>query len=367
VNLDDQLVEKDLVVFLGPGGVGKTTVSAASALEAADRGQDTLVFTIDPARRLSDALGIDVGSEVTEVRENLDALMLDTKKALDDLVEKYAPSPDRLQRIYESPFYEQLSDAFAGSEEFVAMGALYELLEGEGDWDVVVVDTPPSKHAVDFLDVNRRLIRVFDSGVVKYLFKPTRFLRMGGGYMAKALGKWTSSEYLEEVSDFVVTFDDMFLEMEERVRAMQEILNDTSRTGINLVSSPEEESVPVSQGLHDEVVDRLGLTVDACVVNRHLEPLTTDGARQLAQGGNRQAVAEALAGGPATDEVTAEAFFDDAVEAAGTYQAVADIHAENAQILRDELDLDHRSVPAFRRSVQDIDGLDHMRRELFPG
>lgn len=368
MRLDDQLVEKDLVVFLGAGGVGKTTVSAAAGLEAARRGRDTLVFTIDPARRLSDALGIKMGSEVVEVRENLDALMLDTKQALDDLVEKYTPDPDRLQRIYESPFYEQLSDAFAGSEEFVAMGALYELLEEEGDWDTVIVDTPPSKHAVDFLDVNRRLIRVFDSGAVKYLFKPTRFLRMGGGYMAKALGKWTSSEYLEEVSDFIVRFDDMFLDMEDRVRHMQEILNDPTRTGVNLVTSPEEESVPVTLGLHDEVADRLGLPVDACVVNRHLEPLDHEVLAALQRRGpRREAAAEALAEATDAGSEAVEAFLGDAGRAAEIYEAVAETHEENADQIRFELDLDHRTVPAFRESVHDLDGLERMRGALFDG
>jgi len=166
VSLREALRTKQLVVLLGTGGVGKTTISATCALEAARQGRRTLVLTIDPARRLADSLGVKLGSEVVNVAPNLDALMLDTKAALDALVRRYAPSGETLARILRSRFYEQLSDAFAGSEEFVAMGTLHDLLQ-DGRYDVIVVDTPPSTHAIDFLRVNKKLIRVYDSGVVK--------------------------------------------------------------------------------------------------------------------------------------------------------------------------------------------------------
>lgn len=359
MKLAQQLREKDLLVLLGAGGVGKTTVSAACALEAAKH-RRTLVLTIDPAKRLADAMGITLGSEVTEVRPGLDALMLDTKKALDDLVEKYAPSPETLQRIMRSQFYAQLSDAFAGSEEFVAMGTLYELLHDEGDWEVIIVDTPPSKHAVDFLDVNRRLIRVFDSGVVKWVFKPTRILRLGGGYVARALARWTSTEYLEEVADFVVTFDDMFLDMEDRVRTMQGILTDQSRTGINLVTSAEEESVPVSLGLRDEVVENLGLHVDAAVVNRVLPML-----RGLTPRTDTDAARKALEAHGVSREA-ASAFVDDAELALTFYATQAQDHARNMGEIREALDADDLlTVPALGESVHDMEALERVRAELF--
>ena len=230
--LSEQLRTKQLVVFLGTGGVGKTTIAAAAALEAS-RHRKTLVLTIDPARRLADSLGVKLGSEVASVRPNLDALMLDTKAALDALVRRYAGSQDTLRRILKSRFYEQLSDAFAGSEEFVAMGALHDLM-ADGKYDLIVVDTPPSAHAIEFLRVNKRLIRVYESGVVKYLFRPTRFLRLGGGYMAQMLSRWTSNEYVEEFGEFMTTFDQMFADMEQRVRAIDAVLTDPARTSLNV-------------------------------------------------------------------------------------------------------------------------------------
>ncbi len=353
------------MVLLGAGGVGKTTVSAASALHAARQGRRTLVLTIDPAKRLADALGIPLGNEVREVRPNLHAQMLDTKQALDDLVATYAEDTATLQSVMESRFYDQLSDAFAGSQEFVAMGALYELLE-EGRWDTVVVDTPPSKHAVDFLDVNQRLINVFESGVMKYLFKPTRFLRLGGGYMTKSLARWTSSRYLEEVSDFVVTFDDMFLDMEDRVRHMQEILMDPERTGVNLVTSADEGSVPTTLGLHREVTEDLGLHVDACIVNRVLEPL--DHAHRIERirpdGPARPRVLELLATDHGAEAATR--FLDDAATATDLYQAVAKRHAQHVHVLDDAIPAPVHHVPALRESVHDLDGLERVRASLFP-
>jgi hypothetical protein len=145
---------------------------------------------------------------------------------------------------------------------------------------------------------------------------------------------------------------------------MQEVLHDPSRTGVNLVTSAEEESVPVTRTLHEEVADGLGLSVDACVVNRFLEPLEADLAALDDADPHRQAVAEALDGAVDADPDTVEAFLADAEAAADIYEAVAETHAENAATLRSQLDLDHRTVPAFRQSVHDLDGL-HRMREAF--
>lgn len=354
MNLSDQLASKKLVVFLGTGGVGKTTIAAAAALESA-RHRRTLVLTVDPARRLADALGVKLGSEIVSVRENLDALMLDTKAALDQLVRRYATTPDALTKILHSRFYEQLSDAFAGSEEFVAMGALHDLVE-DGKYDVIIVDTPPSRHAVEFLRVNKKLIRVYDSGVVRYLFRPTRFLRLGGGYMANILAKWTSSEYVEEFAEFMTTFDQMFSDMERRVRAIESVLTDPSRTSLNIVASAEEESVPRAARLFETVTSELHLPIQTCVVNRYYPPIP----------GGLPPDVFGLARDHGASAEHAKRFAEDALLGAHFYETLSADHAKYAAMLRKRVAVEFVMVPAIPGSVHDLASLEKVRAALFP-
>jgi anion-transporting ArsA/GET3 family ATPase len=356
VTLAEQLASKQLVVFLGTGGVGKTTIAAAAALQAAASGRRTLVLAVDPAKRLADSLGVKLGSEVVTVRPNLDALMLDTKAALDQLVRRYAHDSQTLQRILRSRFYEQLSDAFAGSEEFVAMGTLHDLV-ADGRYETIVVDTPPSRHAVEFLRVNRKLIRVYESGVIRYLFRPTRFLRLGGGYVAQVLGRWTSSEYVNEFAEFMTTFDQMFQDMETRVRAMDGLLADAERTSLNLVATAEEESIPLTTRLYEEATRDLRLPVSTCIVNRSYPPL--DGAAL------RESDAEQLAKRTRRDPAEVERFLAEARQATEFYEVIAADQARHARRLRANLACELLEVPAFPGSVHDLAGLERVRSALF--
>ena len=366
LSLSEQLRTKQLVVFLGTGGVGKTTIAAASALEAS-RHRKTLVLTIDPARRLADSLGVKLGSEVANVRPNLDALMLDTKAALDALVRRYAANQETLRRILKSRFYEQLSDAFAGSEEFVAMGTLHDLM-ADGKYDLIVVDTPPSAHAIEFLRVNRKLIRVYESGVVKYLFRPTRFLRLGGGYMAQMLSRWTSNEYVEEFGEFMTTFDQMFADMEGRVRAIDAVLNDPARTSLNVVTAAEEESAPRAERLYRQVTDDLGLSISSCVLNRYHPRLHgMEVTASLEDPAYRAGALRRIAAAARAPEPAAERFLDDAVKAARFYEVLARDQERYAGQLRSALPVPFHVVPAMPGSVHDLEGLERVRRALFPG
>lgn len=364
MSLREALRTKQLVVVLGTGGVGKTTISAAAALQAS-RERRTLVLTIDPARRLADALGVKLGSEVVTVRPNLDALMLDTKAALDTLVRRYAPSTEVLERIFGSRFYEQLSDAFAGSEEFVAMGTLHDLI-ADGRYDVIVVDTPPSSHAIEFLRVNRKLVRVYESGVVKYLFKPTRFLRLGGGYMMGVLSRWTSSEYIEEMAEFMTTFDQMFADMETRVRAIDAILANPSRTSLHLVSTAEEESVPQTARLVHDVTSGLGLPVDSCILNRHYPRLEgLEVAAALADPSYHAGAVRRVVHATGVTPDEAARFVEDAIRAGRFYQALAADHEKYEALLRERIAVPFHVVPAFPGSVHDLASLERVRAALF--
>ncbi len=167
-----------VLVTVGTGGVGKTTVSAALGLEAARRGKRVLVLTIDPAKRLADALGI---SELShEPRElelpvagggSLAAMVLDTKRTFDELVMRFSPDVESRERILANPIYRNLTDTLAGSREYSAMAKLYQLYS-DGDYDLIVLDTPPAKHALDFLETPRRLQGFLDSGFLKVLLHP---------------------------------------------------------------------------------------------------------------------------------------------------------------------------------------------------
>jgi anion-transporting ArsA/GET3 family ATPase len=366
LGLSEQLRTRQLVVFLGTGGVGKTTIAAAAALEAS-RHRRTLVLTIDPARRLADSLGVKLGSEVVNVRPNLDALMLDTKAALDALVRRYAHNQETLRRILKSRFYEQLSDAFAGSEEFVAMGTLHDLM-ADGRYDLIVVDTPPSAHAIEFLRVNRKLIRVYESGVVRFLFRPTRFLRLGGGYMAQMLSRWTSNEYVEEFGEFMTTFDQMFADMEQRVRAIDAVLTDPARTSLNVVASAEEESAPRAERLYRQVTDEARLSISACVINRYHPRLPGMEVQEaLDDPAYRAGAVRRLAAAARTDEDAAERFLDDALKAARFYEVLARDQERYAEQLRTALPVPVHMVPAMPGSVHDLEGLERVRQALFDG
>ncbi len=268
--LERTIREREVVAILGPGGVGKTTLSAAIAL-LASRDQRTLVVTIDPAKRLASALGLELGHEVSHVEGNLDAVMVDTKKALDDQIERYAPDPSKVRRIFESPMYQEISSALVGSEEFAAMGLLHDF-HVHHDYDLIVVDTPPAHHAIDFLTVNRRLQSVFESGLTKFLFKPGKLFSMAGGRMAKVLARWTSREYLDTLSDFMLQFEEMFYDMEDRVDRMESLIHDGDRTALGLVAVPDPGAVSEALGLVDGITE-LGLSTSLSIANRVYPPL----------------------------------------------------------------------------------------------
>jgi anion-transporting ArsA/GET3 family ATPase len=350
-----------LAVFLGPGGVGKTTISAAAALQAS-RERSTLVLTIDPARRLADAMGMRLGSGEVRVQPKLDAAMLDTKQALDELVAKYAPSPELLQRILQSPFYAQLSDAFAGSEEFVSAGKLYEYLEAQR-YDLVVVDTPPSAHALDFLEVPERLVKVFDSGAVQWLFKPSRVLRLAGGRVAHFMARWTSQQYLDDVATFFLHFDAMFHDMEQRVRAMRAILTDPAETGIVVVAAPHPHAMRLAARFYDDLTGRLRLPVDAIVINGVLaDPPRDTGLEEaeLAALFQRGLVAAKVAPARQAPEL-ARAL----ARGGALYREMASAQQAAMAELVGRAQVEVVQVPLLPESVSSLEGLERVRAGMF--
>src|SRR3954447_12168951 len=211
----DALVRgKRIVICAGPGGVGKTTCAAAIAMGMAERGAKVAVVTIDPAKRLADALGLDeLGNEPrlvdperfaghgVEIEGELWALMLDAKRTFDELIERLAPDERTRDEVFANRIYQQLSSAVAGSQEFTAIAKLYEL-DQEGDWDLLVLDTPPSRNALDFLDAPQRLAHFFGGRAIRVFLRPAGLIGRGTGVVFSILKRVTGVDLLQDLSVF---------------------------------------------------------------------------------------------------------------------------------------------------------------------
>jgi anion-transporting ArsA/GET3 family ATPase len=263
-----------IVVCCGSGGVGKTTTAAAIALEAARLGRRACVVTIDPAKRLADALGLGaLTNEAAPVAGDWPgevwALMLDTKTTFDELVLRHAASPEQAAEIIDNRLYRNISGALSGTQEYMAMEKLYELSH-DGRFDVVVVDTPPTRNALDFLEAPERLSRFLDNRVFRLLMMQTRSYLRAVNFATQAFLRTISKVVGAEVVNDAVAFFKAFDGMEEGFRRRSEevlalMRRDTS--GFVLVTSPRRDAVQeadfFARRLHEA-----GITVDALVVNR---------------------------------------------------------------------------------------------------
>jgi anion-transporting ArsA/GET3 family ATPase len=294
--LDDPAIR--IVVCCGSGGVGKTTTSAALAVRAADRGRRVAVLTIDPARRLAQALGlIELGNEPGRIDEvpdaagegELHAMMLDMRRTFDEMVRTHS-TPDRAAAILANPFYQTISTSFSGTQEYMAMEKLGQL-SASGRWDLIVVDTPPSRSALDFLDAPQRMSTFLDGRMIRLLSSPARAggrsLRkvLGAGFslFTKAVSTILGGQLLADASAFVQAFDTMFGGFRERATATYALLRSPG-TAFVVVAAPEPDALREAAYF----VDRLrtdGMPLAGLVLNRThpvLAPLSATRARDAA-------------------------------------------------------------------------------------
>lgn len=265
-----------ILVCSGSGGVGKTTIAAVLAMEAAAVGRRAVVVTIDPAKRLADALGLGgtgIGNVATEISGpwsgELWAVMLDTKSTFDDLVTRYSGEPDQAERILSNRFYKNISGALSGTQEYMAMEKLYELHADEA-FDLVVVDTPPSRNALDFLDAPRRLTSLLDHRLYRVLMAPTRGMMRAVNVAAQAFVRQVSKVVGAEVFDDAITFFQAFEGMEAgfRDRAAKVLHLLTSQaTSFVLVASPKRDTVDEARFFAEKLAEA-DIPVSALVVNR---------------------------------------------------------------------------------------------------
>ncbi|OFX25068.1 MAG: gliding motility protein [Anaeromyxobacter sp. RBG_16_69_14] len=268
----DGLARKRIAVCVGSGGVGKTTLAAAIALQRALEGGRVLVCTIDPARRLANALGLEtLGNVEAHVpdhkfreaglapRGQLFAMMLDVKRTWDDLVARHAPDRTRQDRIYKNRIYQQLSSALAGSQEYMAMEKLYELAT-ERDYDLIVLDTPPTAHALDFLEAPDRILDFLGSDTARILLAPAlsagklglKLFHLGSGYVAKTLSRFTGAEVLTDLADFMASFQGMYEGFKNRASAVRALLAQPE-VGFVVVSSASPRSVDEALYFHERL------------------------------------------------------------------------------------------------------------------
>ena len=279
IGLLELIKTKDIVVCCGSGGVGKTTTAAALAVEGALSGRKACVVTIDPAKRLADALGLESLTNRPKRIEGdwpgeLWALMLDTKGTFDELVHRYAATPEQGQAILDNRLYRNISGALSGTQEYMAMEKLYELHEGGmpgvPDFDLVVVDTPPTRNALDFLDAPRRLTAFLDNRIFRLLMTPTRaYLKavsVATHAFLKTVSRVVGAEVVSDAMAFFTAFEGMEAGFRDRAQAVRELLA-APETAFVLVTSPRPDAVAEASYFAGKLTEA-GIDVNALVVNR---------------------------------------------------------------------------------------------------
>jgi anion-transporting ArsA/GET3 family ATPase len=272
--LSDLVSDRSVIVCCGSGGTGKTTISAAIGLAGAEQGRRACVVTIDPARRLADALGLDELDNTPrkiagDWTGELSAVMLDAKSTFDDLIARYSETAEQAERILQNRLYRNLTSALSGTQEYMAMEKLFEL-HSEGGFDLVVVDTPPTRHALDFVDAPRRLYSFLENRVFRLVLMPTRAYLKAMTFAANALlrtiAKVAGSEIVEDAMAFFRAFEGMEEGFRERARRVEELLADPG-TAFVLVTAPREDSIDEARFFAGRLAES-SIPVSALVVNR---------------------------------------------------------------------------------------------------
>ena len=277
------LAEARVLVVCGSGGVGKTTTAAALGLKAAQRGRRVLVCTIDPSRRLATSLGLqslsgrpralDIGKLGPARGGTLSAMTLDTKHTFDALVERYTKDEAARKRILENRFYREVSAALAGSHEYMAMEKLLELA-GDDRFDLVVLDTPPTRHALDFLEAPDRLLSFLDSSVLRYFLRPyfvagrltLKIATRTGAMAVKLADRFLGLQFLQDLSEFFLAFESMYDGFKERAEKVFALLRDET-SGFVLVAGPSGAVLDEALYFHGRLEEKR-MPFVAFVVNR---------------------------------------------------------------------------------------------------
>ena len=382
-DLDHLLAGREMVLVAGSGGVGKTTIAAALGIAAATRHRGrTLVLTVDPARRLASALGLDEFGN-TPVRIDPDAFaeagvvargelwvaMLDTKAGWDELISRHAPDAEVRDAVLANPLYENITSRFVHSHEYLAMEQLHDL-HASGEFDLVIVDTPPSRNALSILDAPSRMVEFFGSRLLRWLTVPyrSRLFTVASRPFYQVADRVLGSRFLQDIADFFVLFQAMERGFVRRAREVEALLGDP-RTAFVVVTTLETAPSHEARFLARALLDR-GMSLGAVIANRVLpeslaDPAAADAAVALAEsadGDLATAVAQQL-GAPrqvVASVITqvAEGFDDVALVAAGESDRRAELAALTPTLV---------TVPWLEGDIHDLSGLGELAAHLRDG
>jgi anion-transporting ArsA/GET3 family ATPase len=367
-SVSELLEGKDICICAGSGGVGKTTTSAAIAAGMAARGLKVCVLTIDPAKRLADSLGLEeLGNEArqvdpallerqgVEITGELWAMMLDAKATFDELVARHAEDEESRDRVLENRIYQQISNALAGSQEYMAMEKLFEL-HSEGRFDLLVLDTPPTRNALDFLDAPKRLTQFIEGRSLRVFMRPTglaaRVAGRGASVALSVLKRIVGFDLIADLAEFFNAFSGMVDGFQARARRVNSLMAD-SHTCFLVVCGPQGEPIDEAVYFHRKLVEA-DLPFGGVVVNKVHYPAE----------GLRDGVADEP--GELAKLLGDEGLARRVIENFGDYQALAERDAANIERLTREL----RSsvvirVPYLDEDVHDLAGLAEINRYLF--
>ena len=300
LDLTHLLSSKRVLVCVGSGGVGKTTTAAALALRAATIGRKTLVLTIDPAKRLANSLGVEsLSHDMQEIpQENLaangvvfkkggslHAMMLDQKRAFDELVARHASDGNAVKRILANPVYNQISGTLSGSQEYAAMATVHEI-DAKGDFDLIVVDTPPTSHALDFLEAPEKLSQALDSPAVDWFRKlygrgDSGWSVVGrtGSYVLRRLAKFVGEQFIDDLSVFFTEFNDILGGFRKRAEETYSLLRQ-DRVGFILVTSPETMALREASSFFDRLA-LAKMPFGGLVINRAHQNIAVDSQESI--------------------------------------------------------------------------------------
>jgi anion-transporting ArsA/GET3 family ATPase len=365
--LEAALASRRILVACGSGGVGKTTTAAALALRAARAGRRVLVCTIDPSRRLATSLGLNQlsgrprridfsrGFAPAQGEGALWAMVLDVKSTFDALVARHAPDPAARDRILANRFYRHVSDALAGSHEYMAMEKLLEL-DTDERFDLVVLDTPPTRHALDFLEAPDRLVDILDTSVLRWFLRPNfkggqltlKVATRTGALALRLADRFLGLQFLQDLSEFFLAFESMYDGFKERAAKVHALLREGS-SGFVMVAGPQPPALEEALYFHRRLAEK-GMPFVGFVVNRvHTDPAREVRSRRRGPAGVEPALAALLA------------------ETLREQQVLA--RAERRAIARLEVDTRERPVlvPELEHDVHDLRGLAEFGELVFSG
>lgn len=378
------LDSRQVVVCVGSGGVGKTTTSALFALHAAFEGRKALVMTIDPARRLANSLGVDgLDHELQQVdltqfeqfgiqpKGELWGTMLDMKSAFDAIVDRHVDSEEEREKIAGNRFYKFFSTSLAGAQELSASERLLDVVES-GEFDLIVLDTPPTTNALDFLEAPGRFFEALDQGSIRWFINlGAKAAKGGGGLMnigsnliAKTLGRFTGAEFFEELADFLYHLNSVLLGFHERAQVTQSLMSD-EKTAFVIVTTPEPATASEARYFRDKLRD-FDVRLGGLVVNRVRQQFGTSGLAAEGPGAIVDAM-EQIPGSDRVDRHIKERLALHLLSNAEEFNELADRDRETVRELREELDADAEVavVPMYAMDIHSLLGLEMIRRDLF--